>query len=249
MGGQVRTNSCYHLLQPLPLQSSSSWCRIPSLSSKIANGKIEIRRSKLISVNRFLGLSFIDGGRRRGGSRIIASSSSDVAAPMSWDDWQPDKGSKSPPLSDVVWPAAGAFLAMALLGKMDQLLAPKGLSFTIAPFGAVCAVLFATPSAPAARKYSMFMAQIGSALSGVLAFSIFGPGWLARGAGLAAALAFMISTRAIHPPAASLPLLFIDGVKLHRLNFWYAIFPGAAGCVLLCLIQEVVCYLKENFKF
>lgn len=40
---------------------------------------------------------------------------------------------------------------MAIFGKMDQLLAPKGISMTIAPLGAVCAVLFATPSSPAAR--------------------------------------------------------------------------------------------------
>lgn len=45
----------------------------------------------------------------------------------------------------------GAFAAMALLGKMDQILAPKGVSMTIAPLGAVCAVLFATPSSPGAR--------------------------------------------------------------------------------------------------
>ena len=36
--------------------------------------------------------------------------------------------------------------------------------------------------------------------------------------------------------AASLPLLFVDGAKLHGLNFWYAFFPGAAGYILLCLI-------------
>ncbi|CAI9757511.1 unnamed protein product [Fraxinus pennsylvanica] len=157
--------------------------------------------------------------------------------------------SSTPSLSDIFWPSAGAFVAMAILGKIDQILVPKGISMTIAPLGAVCAVLYATPSSPGARKYNMFVAQIGCAAIGVLAFSVFGPGWLARSAALSAALAFMIFTRAVHPPAASLPLLFIDGVKLHHLNFWYSLFPGAAGCVILCLIQEIVCYLKENFKF
>ncbi|KAM3381049.1 putative protein isoform X2 [Capsicum galapagoense] len=166
-----------------------------------------------------------------------------------WDGWLPDKTSKAPPLSDIFWPSAGAFAAMAMLGKIDQILAPKGISMTIAPLGAVCAVLFATPSTPGARKYNMFMAQIGCAAIGVLAFTILGPGWLARSAALSAAMAFMIYTRSVHPPAASLPLLFIDGVKLHHLNYWYALFPGAAGCILLCLIQEIVCYLKENVKF
>ncbi|KAF7838416.1 transmembrane protein [Senna tora] len=95
----------------------------------------------------------------------------------------------------------------------------------------------------------MFMAQIGCAAIGVIAFTIFGPGWLARSAGLSACIAYMIYTQSLHPPAASLPLLFIDGMKLHHLNFWYALFPGAAGCILLTFIQEVVLYLKDNFKF
>lgn len=166
-----------------------------------------------------------------------------------WDTWKPDQGSKTPSLSDILWPSAGAFAAMAMLGKMDQMLARKGVSMTIAPLGAVCAVLFATPATPGARKYNMFMAQMGCAAIGVLAFSFFGPGWLARSTALSVSLAFMICARAVHPPAASLPLLFIDGAKFHHMKFWYVLFPGAAGCILLCLIQEVVCYLKENVKF
>lgn len=47
------------------------------------------------------------------------------------------------------------------------------------------------------------MSQIGCAAIGVLAFSIFGPGWLARSAGLAASIAFMIYARAPHPPGCT----------------------------------------------
>ncbi|KAL6183148.1 hypothetical protein ACLB2K_044559 [Fragaria x ananassa] len=177
---------------------------------------------------------------------IVASSN--VGAPL-WETWKPDKASSAPSLSDVLWPSAGAFAAMAILGRMDEMLTPKGVSMTIAPLGAVCAVLFATPTSPGARKYNMFMAQIGCAAIGVLAFSVLGPGWLARSFALAASIGFMIFTRSTHPPAASLPILFIDAAKLHHLNYWYAFFPGAAGCILLCLIQVMVLYLKDNFKF
>ncbi|KAK9114087.1 hypothetical protein Syun_020884 [Stephania yunnanensis] len=170
---------------------------------------------------------------------VSSSSSANSTVPSQWDSWKPEKSAAAPSLSDILWPSAGAFAAMALLGKIDQLLTPKGVSATIAPLGAVCAVLFATPSSPGARKYNMFMAQIGCAAIGVLAFTVFGPGWLARSAGLATAIGFMISTRSVHPPAASLPLLFIDAVKLQKLNFWYAVFPGAASCVLLCLIVSI----------
>lgn len=45
----------------------------------------------------------------------------------------------------------GAFAAMAILGRIDEMLRPKGISMTIAPLGAVCAVLFATPTSPGAR--------------------------------------------------------------------------------------------------
>ncbi|KAK6920812.1 hypothetical protein RJ641_014490, partial [Dillenia turbinata] len=154
----------------------------------------------------------------------------------------------------------GAFLAMAMLGKIDQNLAPKGISITIAPLGAVCAVLFATPSSPAARVLSLSLIyeipdtmcswlkldvqpwELWHFLSmGVVAFSLFGPGWLARSTALAASIAFMIYT------AASLPILFIDAAKLHRLNFWYALFPGATGCILLCLIVSLLAIKPSLF--
>ncbi|KAJ6411621.1 hypothetical protein OIU84_008244 [Salix udensis] len=199
------------------------------------------------SSSRRLNLQRLSPGSRSLRSRITRTrhgvvASSNVSAPL-WDSWKPDSTTpaSAPSLSDIFWPSAGAFAAMAIFGKMDQILAPKGISMTIAPLGAVAAILFVTPSSPGARKYNMFMAQIGCAAIGVIAFSLFGPSWLARSAALSASIAFMIYTRSTHPPAASLPILFIDGAKFHHLNFWYALFPGTAGCIILCLI--VSCFL------
>ncbi|KAJ9140410.1 hypothetical protein P3X46_031063 [Hevea brasiliensis] len=236
MGMQVPAKCCITPTLPIPSMSTSLLFFPSSLSPLLEIKKTTFERSIRLSCRR-------ERKRKHG---IVASSN--VAAPF-WDAWKPEKISSVPSFSDIIWPSAGAFAAMAIFGKMDQILAPKGISMTIAPLGAVSAVLLASPSSPAARKYNMFMAQVGCAAIGVLAFSIFGPGWLARSAALAASLAFMIYTRATHPPAASLPLLFIDGVKLHHLNLWYALFPGATGCIILCLIQEIVCYLKDNIKF
>ncbi|KAG4390710.1 hypothetical protein GLYMA_05G030200v4 [Glycine max] len=50
-------------------------------------------------------------------------------------------------------------------------------------------------------KYNVFMAQIGCAAIGVLALTIFGPGWLARSASIGASVAYMIITNPVHPPA------------------------------------------------
>lgn len=62
------------------------------------------------------------------------------------------------------------------------------------------------------QKYSMFMAQIGCAAIGVLAFAIFGPGLLAKSASVAACIAYMIYTDTVHPPGifASMLLLICD---------------------------------------
>lgn len=47
--------------------------------------------------------------------------------------------------------------------------------------------------------------------------------------------------------AASLPLLFVDGAKLHGLNFWFAFFPGAAGCIVLWLIVSFLAMTLTYF--
>ncbi|KAK4402325.1 hypothetical protein Sango_0973200 [Sesamum angolense] len=186
MGTQIHARLNHLFLQ----QPSLPPLLILSSRSSIT-GKCGLRKE-----NRVPGSRKANGLRRK---ELFVRSSSNAGVTF-WENWVPDKSSKSPSLSDVLWPSAGAFAAMAILGKIDQILAPKGISMTIAPLGAVCAVLFATPTTPGARKYNMFVAQIGCAAIGVLAFSIFGPGWLARSAALAAALAFMIFTRAVHPP-------------------------------------------------
>ncbi|KAI5071174.1 hypothetical protein GOP47_0013425 [Adiantum capillus-veneris] len=183
--------------------------------------------------------------RRRWLTPVLASSAaaSSVPSPSS------DSPAPSPPISDIVWPAAGAFVAMLGMSYLDKLVEPMGLMFTIAPFGAVCAVLFATPTTPAAQKYNMFVAHVGCAAMGIAALALFGPGWLARGTALAASIAFMQLTGSMHPPAAGLPLLFIDVPKFHQLQLWYLIFPSAVGCILLCLLQEVVLFLRRSCKF
>ncbi|KAI3931357.1 hypothetical protein MKX01_040274 [Papaver californicum] len=226
--------SSFSYSPPSPLLPSRS--RISSSNSFGCNSNNERRNE-------------INTSRSRRRSETARSKTFFIASWSSWSSWKRDATAPSPPLSDIIWPAAGSFAAMAMLGKIDQMLSPKGISMTIAPLGAVCAVLFCAPSSPAAKKYNMFMAQIGCAAFGVLAFTVFGPGWFARSVSLAASIAFMTYTGSMHPPAASLPILFIDAAKLHQLNYWYVLFPGAAACILLSLMQEVVCYLKDNFKF
>ena len=122
---------------------------------------------KLPPIHRQLFIIPLRGKRNQSRTTTCCS----AAAGSSW--WEKLKAVDTS-LSDVVWPSAGkqistiagkfqlfegvlivcnegAFLAMAVLGKMDQIIAPSGLSLTVAPLGAVSTVLFATPAAPGAR--------------------------------------------------------------------------------------------------
>lgn len=225
--------------------------------------KVGVRNSRLgfqngnsicISDSKFLGSLLLAYPKKKSRIRrdgvIVAESVANVNSGTSGSEWWNNLGGGvRPRSSDVVWPAAGAFLAMAIMELIDIMIAPKGLKLTIAPFGAVCAVLFTAPTSPAAQKYNMFVSHIGCAALGVIALAVFGPGWVARSVALAASVAFMIYSGSFHPPAAGLPILFIDGPKFQHLQWWYSIFPGAAGCILLCLMQELVTFLKTNYKF
>lgn len=54
---------------------------------------------------------------------------------------------------------------MAILGRIDEMLRPKGISMTIAPLGAVCAVLFATPTSPGARVRLVSASSLSTQMS------------------------------------------------------------------------------------
>lgn len=54
-------------------------------------------------------------------------------------------------LKAVLGAAAGGFVAMAAMGYVDTLLAPRGLNVTLGSFGAVCTLLFAAPKSPVSQ--------------------------------------------------------------------------------------------------
>lgn len=147
MGMQV----CMHS-QVIPASPSFNPLTLSSFKSPLCFSNQRLHQNRAFGVGKNVSVNL---KRRRDVKFVVASSSTSDAA--LWENWKPDKGAKSPSLSDIIWPSAGAFAAMAVLAKMDQVLASKGLSITIAPLGAVCAVLFATPSSPGARVHYSYI--------------------------------------------------------------------------------------------
>ncbi|XP_038994140.1 uncharacterized protein LOC120118068 [Hibiscus syriacus] len=139
-------NHYYHQSNVIAVSTPST--SLNSLSPLLLRGNHSFFRNKKIALERSLVFERKSTGslrKNRGGEyAVVVASSGNVAASDLWDSWKPQKNYSAPSLSGILWPSAGAYAAMAILGKMDQILAPKGISMTIAPLGAVCAVLFAS---------------------------------------------------------------------------------------------------------
>ncbi|CAI5935349.1 unnamed protein product, partial [Closterium sp. NIES-65] len=148
----------------------------------------------------------------------------------------PPEAEKKQPISDLVWPAVGAFVSFAGFALADHLLQSHGLTVSLGSFGAVCCLLFALPQAAVSQRKTILIAHVGTALIGVALFCLLGPSWLAKATAVAASIAFMQCTNSVHPPAAGLPLIFLDAPKFHRLKWWYPLFPGLVGCLWLFLV-------------
>ncbi|GJP47444.1 hypothetical protein CLOM_g6630 [Closterium sp. NIES-68] len=247
------------------LQSHSRQNSLPLVArlgcrSSIREGLAEVSaaklpRPKLSSRRQFRVASGAVCVRAQGPTTAAAAAAADAAGAPEFSELAsiaqsaPPEAEKKQPISDLVWPAVGAFVSFAGFALADHLLQSHGLTVSLGSFGAVCCLLFALPQAPVSQRKTILIAHAGTALIGVALFCLLGPSWLAKATAVAASIAFMQFTNSVHPPAAGLPLIFLDAPKFHRLKWWYPLFPGLVGCLWLFLVQEVILLLKDNVKF
>ncbi|HEX2842850.1 HPP family protein [Hyphomicrobium sp.] len=83
------------------------------------------------------------------------------------------------------------------------------LALLIPPFGASCVLVFALPGSPLAQPRNVIGGHFVAAAAGLLAYVILGPGVAAAGIGVGLAIAAMIVTRTVHPPAGADPLVVL----------------------------------------
>ena len=79
----------------------------------------------------------------------------------------------------------------------------------IAPFGASAVLLFAAPAGPFAQPRNAIGGHLLCSVIGVLVVALLGDTPIAMGAGVALAIALMMLTDTVHPPAGADPLVAI----------------------------------------
>jgi CBS-domain-containing membrane protein len=107
-----------------------------------------------------------------------------------------------------------------------------GWEFVLGSFGATCVLAFGYPDVPFSQPRNIVLGHTISSATGLLFLSLFGPQWWAMAAAAGTAIALMMATGTVHPPAGSNPVI----VFLLRPGWSFLLLPTFLGAVTVTLV-------------
>ena len=151
-----------------------------------------------------------------------------------------------PDMRQIMSAGLGGAVAIGLLGLAMQL---SGSALLMAPLGATAVLVFGLPDSPLSGPRHVMGGHALSMSIGLLCLfivSFVAPGGgalpltLAAGAGTGLAIAAMLATRTVHPPAGANPLLLMFSSAGFADAAFLIALPGVAGAFLLYLIAALL---------
>lgn len=138
----------------------------------------------------------------------------------------------------------GGFITIAVLALVNS---TGALPLIIAPFGASCALVFGAHASPFAKPRNVIGGHLVSATLGLLALTFVPYAPLAMALGVGLAIAGMILTDTMHPPAGANPIV----IALTQASGYFLIAPVLIGACLIVglgvLFHQVV--TGHNYKW
>lgn len=152
------------------------------------------------------------------------------------------QGAALPPKAaykEIAFAWLGGFTAIAIVSYLMQ---TYELLLVMGSFGASCVLLFGFPKSPFSQPRNVIAGHFLSTFTGLVFLSYLGSEWWSMAMALATAIAVMLATRTVHPPAGSNPLIvFLLGAQ------WdYLLFPSLTGSVIIVAIALLVNNLHAN---
>lgn len=123
----------------------------------------------------------------------------------------------------------GGFLAIAAVALLRQGLAQP---FVLGSFGATCVLAFGYPDVPFSQPRNIVLGHTLSTATGLVFLSLFGPQWWALAAAAGTAIALMMATGTVHPPAGSNPVI----VFLLQPGWGFLLLPTLLGAIVVTLV-------------
>jgi len=140
-----------------------------------------------------------------------------------------------PPLKAVALAWLGGFLAIAAVALLTDALS---VALVLGSFGATCVLVFGYPDVPFSQPRNVIGGHALSSFTGLLFLTVFGAHWWAVALAAGTAIALMMLTRTVHPPAGSNPVI----VFLTQPAWSFLLFPTLVGA----LVVVVVALLYNN---
>lgn len=131
-------------------------------------------------------------------------------------------------------------IALAWLGGVLAIGATAAASLGVMPmllgsFGASCVLLFGYPDVPFSQPRNAVFGHVISSATGLLFLHLCGPAWWAVALAVGTAIALMMWTRTVHPPAGSNPVI----VFLSHSGWNFLLFPTLAGILILVAVALI----------
>ena len=133
------------------------------------------------------------------------------------------------PVSSILLAGIGGFVAIAVLAFLAQSLEAV---LVLGSFGASCVLVFGFPEAPFSQPRNVVAGHFLSSFVGLLFLTLCGPTWWSVALAVGTAIALMIATRTVHPPAGSNPVI----VFLTQPAWDFLLFPTLTGALLLVVV-------------
>ncbi len=129
----------------------------------------------------------------------------------------------------IIFAWVGSFIAISTVATLTNI---TKYPLVLGSFGASCVLLFGFPKSPFSQPRNVVLGHFISSLIGLLFFHLVSQEWWGLGLSLATAVATMIATRTVHPPAGSNPVIvYLTGAKW---NFLFT--PTLIGAIILVIV-------------
>lgn len=135
------------------------------------------------------------------------------------------------PLGRFLWCLMGAGCAISLALWVTG---PPASPFLLASLGGTTVFLFGLTRAPAAQPRALLGGHFGSALIGIACYQALGESLGTYALAIMLALAFMLLTRTVHPPAGANPVIMVY-VHAGWPALWQPVLLGIGALLLVAV--------------
>lgn len=148
----------------------------------------------------------------------------------------------SPPLSECFWALVGSVVGIGLVTYLSLI---HDVPILVASLGASACLVYGVPAAPFAQPRNAIAGHLISALIGVCIYQMAGAYWYTAALSVGIAVATMVGTRTVHPPAGATALIAV----ITKQDWLFVVLPVGVGICILVLVGIVVNNLAAKRQY